>query len=491
MNGSYEPVIFFIFYSLRADNTSIVTVMLDPPGPPRAQVLRRLHGIPALPPPIAEGNRPPALPPKPSSTPNPVTVHANSTKGIAIISRFPNSSNRGEKVGTNLIDRVGGGDSGDGLSGPELAEDNKSPMSNRIVHDNLKPVHRVRVTSSKTEAIINNLENLVNSTGQQQPKSSNPGGGGDAAPKSPSPPPLPARPAGGLVSKKALQGAGAKQPQSNPVQAAARPPATRSRSASGSAGGGVVATAVRSLGQQLSQQPEQKQPLLRPVKQPRRSTAPEYNTSGSGSSDDENNEPSTAAAPVITRSKVATRRSLAEVRRVAAAVAGKAPLVATNIQPRRLPGRRSEPLAPSSLLIQQQQQKDSPSTRVLRPRNHSEKDSPVPPELPEKRRVGGGGATSPSSSSSASKRKRRSSQDLAAASGIAAPPGGKRRSCRPLPPAPPMSLAAASPSLRACYLRSANNAAAAMSSSSSSPAAKRGQQTLKEANKRPRFLRSK
>ena len=30
---------------LRADNTSIVTVMLDPPGPPRAQVLRRLHGL--------------------------------------------------------------------------------------------------------------------------------------------------------------------------------------------------------------------------------------------------------------------------------------------------------------------------------------------------------------------------------------------------------------------------------------------------------------
>ena len=31
---------------LRADNTSIVTVMLDPPGPPRAQVLRKFHGLP-------------------------------------------------------------------------------------------------------------------------------------------------------------------------------------------------------------------------------------------------------------------------------------------------------------------------------------------------------------------------------------------------------------------------------------------------------------
>ena len=32
-------------FKLRADNTSIVTVMLDPPGPPRAQVLRRLYGL--------------------------------------------------------------------------------------------------------------------------------------------------------------------------------------------------------------------------------------------------------------------------------------------------------------------------------------------------------------------------------------------------------------------------------------------------------------
>jgi len=31
--------------NLRADNVSVVTVMLDPPGPPRAKVLRSLHGI--------------------------------------------------------------------------------------------------------------------------------------------------------------------------------------------------------------------------------------------------------------------------------------------------------------------------------------------------------------------------------------------------------------------------------------------------------------
>ena len=32
-------------FKLRADNTSIVTVMLDPPGPPRAQVLKRIYSV--------------------------------------------------------------------------------------------------------------------------------------------------------------------------------------------------------------------------------------------------------------------------------------------------------------------------------------------------------------------------------------------------------------------------------------------------------------
>ncbi len=86
---------FFIFLSLRADNTSIVTVMLDPPGPPRAQVLRRLHGMPPVPPPIP-GRRPPALPPKPfpSTSSSSNTTSVAPSKGIAIISRFPNSSNQ-------------------------------------------------------------------------------------------------------------------------------------------------------------------------------------------------------------------------------------------------------------------------------------------------------------------------------------------------------------------------------------------------------------
>lgn len=86
--------------NLRADNTSIVTVMLDPPGPPRAQVLRKLHGLSASQSTgsltslmssesIDDNTAAPALPPKPN--------------GVAIISRCPNSKLDGEKQGTNLV----------------------------------------------------------------------------------------------------------------------------------------------------------------------------------------------------------------------------------------------------------------------------------------------------------------------------------------------------------------------------------------------------
>ena len=98
---------------MRADNTSIVTVLLDPPGPPRAQVLRRLHAQQQQQ--KRQEKSPPALPPKPNS--------ANPKKGIAIISRFPNSRNEGEKKGTNLV----------GSSSAAAAE----TTPNRIVHDSL------------------------------------------------------------------------------------------------------------------------------------------------------------------------------------------------------------------------------------------------------------------------------------------------------------------------------------------------------------------
>ena len=78
--------------------------MLDPPGPPRAQVLRKLH------------------------TQNQENIQQQqqqqpNKKGIAIISRYPNSSDSGAKNGQNLI-------------GTSPKSDSNPP---RIVHDSTKP----------------------------------------------------------------------------------------------------------------------------------------------------------------------------------------------------------------------------------------------------------------------------------------------------------------------------------------------------------------
>ena len=131
---------------LRADNTSIVTVMLDPPGPPRAQVLRKLHGLPASVP-SAASPKPPALPPKPKQQNNGSgTTSSQNNKGIAIISRFPNSKREEEKEGMNLVSKSrddeehGGGDKG-------------SSLNTRIVHDSTKSTPqklKVRSTSVPT-----------------------------------------------------------------------------------------------------------------------------------------------------------------------------------------------------------------------------------------------------------------------------------------------------------------------------------------------------
>jgi len=106
---------------LRADNTSVVVVMLDPPGPPRAQVLKKQR----------EANRgsiqtkkacdntnAPPLPPKPQTKP--------SGKGLAIISRFPNSSKPEEASGKNLV------------VAKEESVNNSSDGTSRIVHDSSK-----------------------------------------------------------------------------------------------------------------------------------------------------------------------------------------------------------------------------------------------------------------------------------------------------------------------------------------------------------------
>lgn len=119
-------------YKLRADNTSVVVVMLDPPGPPRAQVLRRQRELASQPASGPVAKKPcnnegaPPLPPKPCKT----------SKGLAIISRFPNSKKPEEAEGKNLVSHGGSSDE------PMAAEGSSSPASgrssSRIVHDSTK-----------------------------------------------------------------------------------------------------------------------------------------------------------------------------------------------------------------------------------------------------------------------------------------------------------------------------------------------------------------
>jgi len=104
---------------LRADNTSVVTVMLDPPGPPRAQVLKRQRellassgtperGSMAL---VTNKEEPEQQPQRPSLS-SPASTAA---PGLSIISRFPNAANLKER---NLAE-----------SGPG------SSSHNRVLHD--------------------------------------------------------------------------------------------------------------------------------------------------------------------------------------------------------------------------------------------------------------------------------------------------------------------------------------------------------------------
>ncbi len=81
--------------------------MLDPPGPPRTHVIRKMHNLPPTiktpPPPV------PALPPKvkkEDAVPAPEedsTSPSAANKGFAIISRFPNSKITDQKQGKNLV----------------------------------------------------------------------------------------------------------------------------------------------------------------------------------------------------------------------------------------------------------------------------------------------------------------------------------------------------------------------------------------------------
>ena len=106
---------------LRADNTSIVTVMLDPPGPPRAQVLKSrkrelaaLNAGRSLPNPLQPGARgvmalvTNTTPEEPRPVPG-AAPQADKPK-ISIISRFPNSSgSAGQSLASQPSARVAPG----------------------------------------------------------------------------------------------------------------------------------------------------------------------------------------------------------------------------------------------------------------------------------------------------------------------------------------------------------------------------------------------
>ena len=106
---------------LRADNTSVVVVMLDPPGPPRAQVLKKQREAargPVQTKKACDNTNAPPLPPKPQPKPQ--------GKGLAIISRFPNSSKPEEASGKNLV------------VAKDESENKASDGTSRIVHDSSK-----------------------------------------------------------------------------------------------------------------------------------------------------------------------------------------------------------------------------------------------------------------------------------------------------------------------------------------------------------------
>jgi serine/threonine protein phosphatase PrpC len=159
--------------NLRADNTSVVTVMLDPPGPPRAQVLRKLHASAAL----------PAAPLKPINV-DEKKVEPAKNKGIAIISRYPNSSDDGQKNGQNLVANDG-------------PDENTPTLPSRIVHDSTKPAPLKLKSENPIPAVNKNSYN--NQTNTENPVQCNEISSSD---DESTPPPVPKRPPGGHAASR-------------------------------------------------------------------------------------------------------------------------------------------------------------------------------------------------------------------------------------------------------------------------------------------------
>ncbi|XP_052739271.1 uncharacterized protein LOC112053153 [Bicyclus anynana] len=82
---------------MRADNTSVVTLMLDPPGPPRATVLRSrtAHKPPAPVPAAAPASAPsPAAAPAPPDEPEDDSARQVPQNGLTIMTRYSDAENR-------------------------------------------------------------------------------------------------------------------------------------------------------------------------------------------------------------------------------------------------------------------------------------------------------------------------------------------------------------------------------------------------------------
>lgn len=303
---------------LRADNTSIVTVMLDPPGPPRAQVLRRLHGVPQVPAkPTSDGDKKaPALPPKPTAK-----------EGIAIISRFPNSKDTEESEGTNMVGPAAANsqhvsaimDKNCSRGNPALGKARaKTPVLRspnpgaRIVHDSMKNApQRVAVKTTEGPAMrdmpqvprhrpVPGTEIQVNEVSSSDSE------------RTP-PPPLPAR---------------AHKASCNAQKPVLEQRSMRSRTQSGPQGNMPILG-----GRKMSR--SEVPPL--PVKRPRRSVVPEYN------SDSENQPESKKATSPFSDEKIArilrsTRRSCAALDSAVNASAPQPRSANTNSNSRRSGG---------------------------------------------------------------------------------------------------------------------------------------------------------
>lgn len=135
--------------NLRADNTSIVTVMLDPPGPPRAQVLKRLYGVA----PLDNGGQERARSPAQTEA----KENDRDRPNIAIISRFPNSQHNHEQEGKDLITEPKSSSSSPRSLISNLTSDSDDNTASqatkvRIVHDSTKSEPQKMVVSPKTTA---------------------------------------------------------------------------------------------------------------------------------------------------------------------------------------------------------------------------------------------------------------------------------------------------------------------------------------------------